>query len=103
MLEAACAAPLASDEGSQGPAGNPVASRPEQPVTDPAIAVNQRFQSLDEYLAFLETRSHVDGHWYREIRPGVYELQTGHLHLDNDEQKRIFTRAELLQKFGFTR
>ena len=63
--------------------------------------LNQRFRSLDDYLAFLELQSHHDGAWYKEIRPGVYELQTGNLHLDNDRQQRIFTREELTRKFGF--
>jgi len=68
-----------------------------------ANEAKRRFQSLDEYLAFLETQSHLDGKWYREIRPGVYELQTGNLHLDGDTQKRIFTREELMRELGFTR
>ena len=73
-------------------------------VTDDAAGapLNQRFRSLDDYLAFLELESHHDGKWYKEIRPGVYELQTGNLHLDNDRQKRIFTRDELAKKFGFS-
>ena len=42
-----------------------------------------------------------------EIRPGVYELQTGNLRIlgaDGEEEpagKRIFTREELERKFGF--
>ena len=63
--------------------------------------INQRFRTLDDYLAYLELQSHVDGKWYKEIRPGVYELQTGNLRLDNDTQQRIFTREELERKFGF--
>ena len=66
--------------------------------------INQRFRTLDEYLAYLERRSHLDGKWYKELRPGVYELQTGNLHLDTpDGDKRIFTREELERKFGFAK
>lgn len=71
-------------------------------MTKPTQPLNRRFRSLDEYLAFLERQSHMDGKWYKEIRPGVYELQTGNLHLDNDTQQRIFTREELERKFGFS-
>ena len=65
--------------------------------------INQRFKTLDEYLAYLERRSHMDGKWYKEVRPGVYEVQTGNLRLDNDTQQRIFTREELKRKFGFAK
>jgi hypothetical protein len=72
-------------------------------VTNEQLPINQRFRTLDEYLSYLELQSHNDGKWYKEIRPGVYEMQTGNLHLMNDTQQRIFTRAELEKKFGFTR
>jgi hypothetical protein len=67
---------------------------------------NQSFRNLDEYLAYLEkTQGPVDGPWYREIRPGVYELQTGNLRVlgADGEQKRIFTREELEKQFGFAK
>lgn len=69
--------------------------------------VNQRFRNLDEYLAHLErTNAPIDKPWYREIRPGVYELQTGNLRVLGADKaagpdKRIFTREELERKFGF--
>ena len=75
-------------------------------VAQPTTPINQRFRSLDAYLAHLElTQAPVDGPWYREIRPGVYELQTGNLRVlgDNGEMKRIFTREELEREFGFRR
>jgi hypothetical protein len=71
--------------------------------------INQRFRTLDDYLAHLEARNApIDKPWYREIRPGVYELQTGNLRIlptgeeGGDAAKRIFTREELERKFGFT-
>ena len=71
-------------------------------VTNERAPINQQFRNLDEYLAHLERQSHMDGKWYKEIRPGVYELQTGNLRLDAPgNEKRIFTRDELATKFGF--
>ena len=65
--------------------------------------ISRRFADLDAYLAYLRRMSAVDRAWYREIRPGVYELQTGgNLRLDGGENaKRVFTRDELERKFGF--
>jgi hypothetical protein len=72
-------------------------------MTNAPLPINQRFRSLDEYLAFLEkTQGPVDGPWYRQVRPGVYELQTGNLRpLGHEAPKRVFTRDELEKKFGF--
>ena len=66
--------------------------------------ISARFRNLDEYLLWLEQyEAPADGGWYKEIRPGVYELQTGgNLHLDVPAtEKRVFTRDELEKKFGF--
>ena len=87
-------------------------SRPTQAtgtsVANQQTPINQRFGSLDEYLAFLErTNPPIDKPWYREVRPGVYELVAGGnlriLGADGEEQPtaRIFTREELERKFGF--
>jgi hypothetical protein len=74
-------------------------------VSNEQLPINQRFRSLDDYLAWLkETQAPVDGPWYKEIRSGVYELQTGNLHLDvPSTEQRVFTREELEKKFGFSR
>jgi len=74
-------------------------------VTDTNIPISKRFRTLDEYLAFLEkTQGPVDGPWYKEESPGMYQLQTGNLKLDvPGEEKRIFTREELEKKFGFSK
>lgn len=102
VLTPACATPLRA----AGPAAIP-AQAPSAPGGEAMVrnhkAINQRFLSLDAYLAFLEKRSHLDGAWYREVRPGVYELQTGNLRLpDGPPKKRVFTRGELEKKFGFS-
>jgi hypothetical protein len=74
-------------------------------MTNEQAPINQRFTSLDEYLAHLQrTQGPVDGPWYRQVRPGVYELQTGNLHLDvPGGEKQTFTREELAQQFGFSK
>lgn len=76
----------------------------EKDVTNDQVPINQRFRSLEDYLAHLErTQGPVDGPWYKQVGPGVYELQTGNLHLDlPGGEKRTFTREELARKFGFS-
>jgi hypothetical protein len=78
----------------------------EKNLNDPSAPISERFATLDDYLAFLErTQAPVDGPWYRQVRPGIYELQTaGNLHLDGaDARKQTFTREELERKFGFSK
>ena len=73
-------------------------------MAEKRLPINRRFRDLDAYLAYLEKQSHIDGAWYRQVRPGVYELQTGNLRLpDGAPRRRIFTREELEKKFGFAR
>jgi hypothetical protein len=42
----------------------------------------------------------VDLPWYREIRPGVYELVTT---IRPAPTPQTFTREELMREYGFTR
>ena len=71
--------------------------------------INQRFRTLDDYLGWLRmTQEPVDGSWYEEIRPGIYQLRTGNLRVlgpegDATPAPQTFTRAELEKKFGFMR
>ena len=97
-LSPACGAPLRTlEEGNkaQDRSGGKATAQPQKP--------SERFSSLEEYLAFLErTQAPVDGAWYREVRPGVFVIQTGNLRvLGAAPEKREFTRAELARKFGF--
>lgn len=97
LAVAALAAPAAG-----APPGHPPPERPA--VSDSTLPINQRFSSLDAYLAHLKRRSASDGPWYREIRPGVFELQTGNFRpTDGAPRQRIFTRAELEKQFGFAK
>jgi hypothetical protein len=95
----AASAPLTRDPAPPAP----VKSQ-EGKAMDTRVGTSGRFANLDAYLAYLEKRSHIDGAWYRQVRPGIYELQPGNLRLQGAEpQKRTFTREELEKKFGFTR
>lgn len=101
VLTPACAAPSRTQvEPSDTDRG--AAAEQAEPVTNAPNAVNQRFASLDEYLAFLERGAAMDKAWYREIRPGVYQLETGN-YRGPPIEKRNFTREELMRKYGFAR
>jgi hypothetical protein len=83
---------------------HPPTKAAESSVTNQALPINRQFRNLDEYLAHLERQSHVGGKSYKQIKPGLYELQTGNLHLDTPSgEKRIYTREELEKKFGFSK
>ena len=69
-------------------------------VSDLPFAQGRSFTSLDEYLAFLRERGAYDVPWYREIKPGVYELGSRR---GPGAQPQIFTREELERRFGFAR
>lgn len=103
VLLTACGAP---SRQVQAPEANRAANAANawEEMSQQNKPISQRFGSLDEYLAHLElTQAPVDGPWYRQIRPGVYELQTGNLRVleGTSEPKRIFTREELEREFGF--
>ncbi len=79
---------------------NPHAERTGKPVTSAHVPINQRFRTLDDYLAYLEKTSALDNPWYRQIKPGLYRLETTNLR-GPYSGKRLFTREELARKFGF--
>lgn len=64
--------------------------------------LNERFRTLDDYLAFLRQRGALDMPWWREVEPGVYELVTSYRPLEGQAPQRA-TREELMRRFGFTR
>ena len=102
LLAASCnAAP--SNVANSGPAVEPATAQGKK-MTEHKTSVSERFADLDAYLAWLEkTEAPVDGAWYKQVSPGVYELQTGNLRIlgHDGEQKQRFTREELERKFGF--
>jgi hypothetical protein len=97
----ACAAPVEREEQASAPFRPAADNRQEGNVTNDSTSISRRYRTLDDYLAFLESRAPIDGHWYREIRPGVYRLETGNYRGPEVEQ-RIFTREELERKFGYS-
>ena len=76
-----------------------VVSPDGQPVSGLPFSKGRSFTSLDQYLAFLETRGAYDVPWYREVRPGVYEPVTRR---PPGTPRQVFTRDELARKFGFS-
>ena len=65
-------------------------------------ANGRAFASLDAYLAYLrDYAAPMDRPWWREVRPGVYRLETGNLRTGAAPQEA--TRAELERRFGFAR
>lgn len=101
VLTPACASPIRPAEPADE-AREPAARKPGKLVTNASIPINQQFRTLDEYLAFRKKRGAVDDAWYREIRPGVYQLESGN-YRGPAAEKRTFTREELMRKYGFSR
>ena len=70
-----------------------------RPVAGLPFSQGRSFATLDDYLAFLKARGAHDVPWYREARPGVYELVTRRR---PGTPPQLFTREQLAQKFGFS-
>ena len=64
------------------------------------MARGRTFETLDEYLAYLRSRSTIDAGWYKEVSPGVYRLMT--MAPPGQGEDRLYTREELMAKFGFS-
>jgi hypothetical protein len=68
---------------------------------DLPYAGGHSFDSLDAYLAYLQQyNGPIDLPWWREVTPGIYELQVSLMPGAAPERA---TRAELMARFGFTR
>ncbi len=107
MVTAACGTPSAPADPVS--ANSTIAADGGGGIVSDQVPINQRFRSLDEYLAFLErTQAPVDGPWYRQIRPDLFELVSGNMRVvgslgekQPEQQKHLFTREELEKKYGF--
>lgn len=104
-LAAGCADRSAG--AADGARGNKETARMEQGtngtdgVRDLPSSFGRSFATLDEYLEHLRRYAGtVDQPWYREIRPGVYELVTT---IRPAPPPKTYTREELMREFGFTR
>jgi hypothetical protein len=110
FLPPACAATLAAIvAGGCAPARSAVQPQEAVPVkqvessrpggvANLPFARGRTFATLDEYLAYRRSLGATDVPWYREVRPGVYELVSRRPH---GAEPQTFTRQELLERFGF--
>ena len=107
MTSACGAAGIGAPDKVSSGQGNAVSADPSMPGPPGGVPVNQRFASLDDYLAWLrDTQRPVDGPWYEEVRPGVYALRSGNLRVleaDGEQGAQSFTRDQLMKQFGFTK
>ena len=71
-----------------------------RPVSNLPYARGRSFRTLDEYLAHLERQGAIDLPYWRQIAPGLYERVTTRMPARAPERA---TRAELMERFGFTR
>ena len=67
-------------------------------VANLPFAQGRSFASLDEYLEFRERRGAYDVPWYRQVRPGVYQLVSRRA---PGAEPQTYSREELARKFGF--
>jgi hypothetical protein len=56
------------------------------------------FRCLDDYLAHLERNAAIDLPYWRAVGPGLYERVT----TMTGAERETATRADLMQRFGFT-
>lgn len=63
-------------------------------------ARGKTFLTLDEYLKHLEANGAIDLPYWRQISPGIYERVSGNM---TNPKRVTATRAELMERFGFTR
>lgn len=78
--------------------GTAMTQSPQRPIANLPFSQGRSFASLDEYLDFLETRGAYGVPWYRQIRPGVYELVSRR---GPGAEPQTFSREELAREFGF--
>ncbi|HYI48561.1 MAG TPA: hypothetical protein VEX35_08860 [Allosphingosinicella sp.] len=79
----------------------PVREAAARPVRQLPDSFGRTFATLDQYLDHLRRyAATVDKPWYREVRPGVYERVTT---MVPRREPEIYTRAQLMERFGFTR
>ena len=64
------------------------------------LAINERFTTLAEYLAWARSKRFIDIPWYEEIKPGLFKYHHGR---GPRPDKTIFTESELKEKLGFVR
>ncbi len=73
-------------------------SSQQPPIANLPFAQGRSFASLDDYLEFRAQRGTYDVPWYKQIRPGVYELISRR---GPGAEPLIYSREDLARKFGF--
>ena len=68
--------------------------------TDLPHARGREFATLDDYLAYLERLSAMDIPYYKRREDGDYVYIRGRIRPTADD---VYTRGELMQRYGFTR
>ena len=104
-IAAGCADnPAGAADGAQGKKENVTMEQStsgDDGVKGLPSSFGRSFATLDEYLEHLRRYAGpIDQPWYREVRPGVYELVTT---MRPAPASQTYTREELMRKFGFTR
>lgn len=77
----------------------PKTKAPNAGVANLPYAQGEVFGTLDEYLAHRRKLGAVDVPYYEETSPGTYRLRTGRG--EQFSKPQFFTRAQLLEEFGF--
>lgn len=77
----------------------PNTSRSTGSVANLPFAQGHVFATLDAYLKHLERQSGIGLPWWRETRPGMYEL----VKTIRGATPETATRGELVKRFGFTK
>ena len=70
-------------------------------MNDLPLAGERHFDTLDEYLAYRAELGKHDRPYYLEVEPDLFQLIIGRGTLTRPPH--YFTRAQLLEEFGFTR
>ena len=73
----------------------------DKPVAGLPYAQGRSFARLDDYLAHLRGLGAIDVPCWRQVSPGVYELQVQFRR--PGDKPTVKTRAELARELGFAR
>jgi hypothetical protein len=68
-----------------------------------AAPIQQKFCWPAEYLAHVERQGAIDLPYWRQVAPGLYEQVTTRRPRGTPARATRATRAELMERFGFSR
>lgn len=100
LLTAAAAFALSGCEAGPTVAANdPPPAKQEAVVAELPYAQGKSFPDLDSYLKHLEKLSAMDIPYYKRRDDGTYVYIAGRIRPGPDD---VYTRAQLLERFGFS-